>query len=390
MMNPLYHNYAEQLQQLKQKENYRFFKDLQHQGLSITVRTAEQCKTMLNLSSNDYLGLAQRQDLKQQFLQDYPIAQQYFSSSSSRLLTGNFKEYQRLEHSLNQAFARSSLIFNSGYHMNIGILPALTDAHSLILSDELIHASMIDGIRLSKAQRQRYAHQDLQQLELLIQNAMDNPDIHKIFIVTESIFSMDGDMTDLKKLVALKQQYSKVLLYVDEAHAIGVYGQRGLGCAELFDCINEIDFLVGTFGKALASIGGYLICDEIIRDYLINTMRSLIFSTAQAPINMAWTDFIFNYMQGLATQRQHLHGLATHLTHHIQQQNKHCPTHSHIIPVIYGENHLALSKAQQMQDAGFYVLPIRPPTVASGTARVRICLNAELTQADIQPLYALI
>lgn len=387
MMNPLYENYAEQLQQLKQKENYRFFKDLQHDGLSICVRTAGQSKTMLNLSSNDYLGLAQRQDLKQQFLQDYPIAQQYFSSSSSRLLTGNFKEYQRLEHSLNQAFARSSLIFNSGYHMNIGILPALADAQSLIISDELIHASMIDGIRLSKAQRQRYAHQDLLQLEQFIQNAMDNPEIHKIFVVTESIFSMDGDMTDLKKLVALKKQYPKVLLYVDEAHAIGVYGQRGLGCAELFDCIDEIDFLVGTFGKALASIGGYLICDEIIRDYLINTMRSLIFSTAQAPINMAWTDFIFNYMQNLNEQRQHLQQLAKDLSQYIRRQGQLCPTDSHIIPVIYGENQLALQKAKQMQDAGFYVLPIRPPTVAQGTARVRICLNAELSQTDIQPLY---
>lgn len=387
MMNPLYENYAEQLQQLKQKENYRFFKDLQHDGLSICVRTAGQSKTMLNLSSNDYLGLAQRQDLKQQFLQDYPIAQQYFSSSSSRLLTGNFAEYQRLEHSLNQAFARSSLIFNSGYHMNIGILPALADAQSLIISDELIHASMIDGIRLSKAQRQRYAHQDLLQLEQFIQNAMDNPEIHKIFVVTESIFSMDGDMTDLKKLVALKKQYPKVLLYVDEAHAIGVYGQRGLGCAELFDCIDEIDFLVGTFGKALASIGGYLICDEIIRDYLINTMRSLIFSTAQAPINMAWTDFIFNYMQNLNEQRQHLQQLAKDLSQYIRRQGQLCPTDSHIIPVIYGENQLALQKAKQMQDAGFYVLPIRPPTVAQGTARVRICLNAELSQTDIQPLY---
>lgn len=381
-MNPLYQCYADDLQQLKQQDNFRFFKQIQHHGQEIVLN---QC-TMLNLSSNDYLGLAQDQQLKAQFFAEYPIEQAHLTSSSSRLLTGNFTEYEQLENSLTQAFGRASLLFNSGYHMNIGILPALADQKTLIVSDELIHASIIDGIRLSKAQKQRYAHQDLQQLEQILQQAQQSSTIEKVIIATESVYSMDGDITDLPALVALKRQYSKVMLYIDEAHAIGVYGEKGLGCAEQMQCIADIDFLVGTFGKALASVGGYLICDQIIRDFLINKMRSLIFSTAQAPINMAWTDFIFKHMQNMQDKRQHLQQISARLKQEVLARQRPCPTDSHIIPVIYGDNQTTVNKAIQMQNAGFYVLPIRPPTVKAGTARVRICLHANLQWSQLEPL----
>lgn len=343
---------------------------------------------MLNLSSNDYLGLAQNEALKQQFFDLYPVETRHLTSSSSRLLTGNFPEYEQLEASLSQAFGRASLLLNSGYHMNIGILPALTDSKTLIISDELIHASIIDGIRLSKAQKQRYAHQDLAQLEQLLVQASNRDEIEKIMVVTESVYSMDGDITNLNALVALKQKYAKVMLYVDEAHAIGVYGDKGLGCAEQQNCIADIDFLVGTFGKALASVGGYLICDEIIREFLINKMRSLIFSTAQPPLNMAWTNFIFHYMQQMQDKRQHLLQISQKLKQAVLDRGFACPTDSHIIPVIYGENQIAVDKALQMQQAGFYVLPIRPPTVAEGTARVRISLDANLSWSQLEPLIA--
>ena len=381
-MNPLYQSYADTLDQLKAQGNYRFFKQIERDGQFIHLNG----KRMLNLSSNDYLGLAETADLKTEFLDTYQIEQQHFTSSSSRLLTGNFEEYEQLEASLSQAFGRSSLLFNSGYHMNIGILPALCDAKTLIISDELIHASIIDGIRLTKAQKQRYAHQNLAELEQLLMSAMHDEAIDKIIIVTESVFSMDGDVTDLQQLVAFKQKYAKVMLYVDEAHAIGVYGERGLGCAEAQACIAEVDFLVGTFGKALASIGGYLICDQVIREFLINKMRSLIFSTAQAPINMAWTNFIFQRMMRMSERRENLLNISAQLKNEVVNRGLSCPTQSHIIPVIYGENQTAVDKAMQMQDAGFYVLPIRPPTVAQGTARVRICLHADLQWLQLEAL----
>ncbi len=212
-----------------------------------------------------------------------------------------------MENSLSQAFGgRAALLFNSGYHMNIGILPAVADSKTLILADKLVHASMIDGIRLSGAQYVRYRHNDLQHLEQLLQKYHDDDQIERIIVVTESIFSMDGDETDLAALVQLKKRFAKTMLYVDEAHSIGVRGQQGLGCAEQYNVIQEIDFLVGTLGKALAAVGGYIICHPIIKDYLINKMRPLIFSTAQPPIVMAWANFIFQKVLNAQSQREHL------------------------------------------------------------------------------------
>ena len=255
-------HYAKQLDQLKQQGNFRQFTTNQQQGRWITI----QDRTMLNLASNDYLGLAADLSLREEFLDTLKIERALFSSSSSRLLTGNFAEYEQFENSLSKAFGRAALLFNSGYHMNIGILPALADSKTVILADKLVHASMIDGIRLSNAQYVRYRHNDLQHLEQLLQKYQQDEQVERIIVVTESIFSMDGDETDLAALAQLKQRFSKTMLYVDEAHAIGVRGEQGLGCAEQYGVLHQIDFLVGTFGKAIASIGGYIICDPIIRD----------------------------------------------------------------------------------------------------------------------------
>ena len=263
-------HYAEQLDQLRQQGNFRQFRSNQQQGKTIEI----QQQQMLNLSSNDYLGLAADLHLREQFFDETPNAQRLMSASSSRLLTGNFPAYEQLEATLMQLFhGRAALLFNSGYHMNIGILPALADAKTLILADKLVHASMIDGIRLSSAKYLRYRHNDLAHLQQLLTQYHADENYERIIVVTESIFSMDGDETDLVALVALKQQFAKVMLYVDEAHAIGVRGQQGLGCAEQYGVIDAIDFLVGTFGKAVASVGGYLICDPIIRDYQGATLR---------------------------------------------------------------------------------------------------------------------
>ena len=180
--------------------------------------------------------------------------------------------------------------FNSGYHANTGILPAVSNAQTLILADKLVHASLIDGIRLSSAKCIRYRHNDASQLQRLVS---ENHNLYaQIIIVTESIFSMDGDKADLCALVRLKKSYSNVLLYVDEAHAFGVRGEKGLGCAEEQDCINDIDFLVGTFGKAIASAGAYIVCRQVIREYLINKMRTFIFTTALPPVNIQWTAWV--------------------------------------------------------------------------------------------------
>ena len=379
----LLNNYAAKLDELKQQGNLRQFTTNIQDGRNIQINQ----QSMLNLSSNDYLGLASNLHLREQFFDETPNEHRIMSSSSSRLLTGNFPEYEQLENSLSDAFhGRAALLFNSGYHMNIGILPALSDSKTLILADKLVHASLIDGIRLSTAKYLRYRHNDLNHLIQLLQKYHVDESFDRIIVVTESIFSMDGDETDLSELVRIKQQFNKVMLYVDEAHAIGVRGEQGLGCAEQYDVIDEIDFLVGTFGKALASVGGYLMCHPIVREYLINAMRPLIFSTAQPPICMAWTHFIFQKALKLSTQRQHLRAISQSLQHTIQHKGFECPSTSHIVPVIIGDSQKTVEKANQLQHAGFYIMPVRPPTVPKNSSRLRICLNTQIAQTDLDQL----
>lgn len=383
MNTDLLDHFAQQLDVLKQNGNLRQFSANVQQGRFIHIHERQ----MLNLASNDYLGLASDLQLREQFFDETPVKQRAMSSSSSRLLTGNFPEFEQLEASLSQAFAgRAALLFNSGYHMNIGILPALVDAKTLILADKLVHASMIDGMRLSSAKFLRYRHNDLAHLNALLQKHHADESIERIIVVTESIFSMDGDETDLATLVQLKQQFSKVMLYVDEAHAIGVRGERGLGCAEQYAVIEQIDLLVGTFGKALASVGGYLICHPIIRDYLINTMRPLIFSTAQAPICMAWTNFIFQHTQPLKQSRTDLTALSQRLQQGVRAKGFDCPSSSHIVPVIIGDSAKTVAKAQALQNAGFYIMPVRPPTVPQQSARLRVSLTAHIQATEIDQL----
>ncbi|AWL29752.1 8-amino-7-oxononanoate synthase [Acinetobacter defluvii] len=386
-MSHLLEHFSIQLDDLKQQGNFRQFTTNIQQGRYIQIND----RNMLNLASNDYLGLNADLQLREQFFDETPNDQRWMSSTSSRLLTGNFPEYEQLEESLSQAFhGRAALLFNSGYHMNIGILPALADSKTLILADKLIHASMIDGIRLSTAKYVRYRHNDLAHLTQLLQKYHEDEAYDRIIVVTESIFSMDGDETDLAELVRIKKQFAKVMLYVDEAHAIGVRGEQGLGCAEQYGVIDDIDLLVGTFGKAIASVGGYLMCHAIIRDYLINAMRPLIFSTAQPPICMAWTNFIFQKILNLNPQRQHLHTMSQMLQQNVQTKGFDCPSTSHIVPVIIGASTQTVEKAKTLQDAGFYIMPVRPPTVPQHRSRLRVSLTAQITHTDLDQLTQLL
>ena len=374
--------FQQQLDDLKQQGQYRQFK----QGISSQPYLQLNGIEMLNLASNDYLGLAANLQLREEFFDLTPLAERQMSASSSRLLTGNFPAYEQLETSMAQAFGRSVLLFNSGYHMNIGILPALADSKTIIIADKLVHASIIDGIRLSNASYVRYRHNDLEHLQQLLVKYQADDNIQRIIVVTESIFSMDGDETDLGALVALKQQFDKVMLYVDEAHAIGVRGEHGLGSAEEYQVIDQIDLLVGTFGKALASVGGYLVCHPLIREYLINSMRPLIFSTAQPPICIAWTHFIFQKMQEMQEERQQLGSLARCCHQSIQALGYACPSSSQIVPVIIGDAAKTVAAAEYVQQKGFYVLPVRPPTVPKNTSRLRICLHQQVSPVQLQQL----
>ena len=375
--------FKQQLEQLSAKNQYRSIPDLVHQGRYIM----RENRKMLNMSSNDYLGLASNENLRQSFLQQYADNFPSFTSSSSRLLTGNFPVYTDLEQFIAQRFQReSALLFNSGYHANLGILPALTTTKSLILADKLVHASMIDGIRLSQCEFFRYRHNDYEHLKNLLEKNAGKFD--RTFIVTESVFSMDGDVADLNYLAQLKTQFPNTYLYVDEAHAIGVYGKNGLGIAEQANVIADIDLLVGTFGKALASMGAYVVCDQILKECLINQMRPLIFSTALPPFNVAWTHFIFERLPQFSKERTHLEQLSAFLRQEVEHRTQIMPSQTCIVPYILGENEATLAKAKDLQEQGYYCLPIRPPTVPKDTSRIRLSLTADMTMDEVKQFVA--
>jgi 8-amino-7-oxononanoate synthase len=376
-----YESYIQELKQLEQEHRLRRLSTAQHDGIYLK----EAGKLFFNLSSNDYLGVASDTTLKETFLEQVSPNNFYPSSSSSRLLTGNYQSFDALEQELAHLFqAEAALVFNSGYHMNIGILPAVTDAQTLILADKLVHASLIDGIRLSSAKCIRYRHNDYQQLRHLLEKYHTH--YQRIIIVTESIFSMDGDEANLPLLVALKKEFQGVMLYVDEAHAFGVRGAQGLGCVEQYQCISEVDFIVGTFGKALGGVGAYVVCREVIRNYLINKMRSFIFTTALPPNCVEWTRFVLQQLPTWTDRREQLKVKSDQLQQAILAKGYLSPSTSHIIPMIVGKSEEALLRSQQLRSKGFYVLPVRPPTVPTNTSRLRFSMHPLLPQEALNRL----
>lgn len=381
MAKDIYKIYEEELERLCECGNLRSLPHAEHSGKYISVNG----NTMLNLSSNDYLGLNSDESLVRQFMSEVDYSAMFMSSSSSRLLTGNFKIYDELEKLLAAMFSReSALVFNSGYHMNMGILPAISDSSTLILADKLVHASLIDGIRLCSAKCIRYRHQDYMQLEKLLEK--HTSEFSRIIVVTESIFSMDGDIANLSLLVELKKRFGNVMLYVDEAHGIGVRGAKGLGLAEEQECLQDIDFLCGTFGKALCSVGAYVVCDNVVREYLVNKMRTIIFTTALPPVNVAWTKFIVERLVDFSDRRAHLDEISARLRSAFEENGCGSVSSSHIIPMIVGASADAIIKAEEMQKKGVYVLPVRPPTVPEGTSRLRFSLTASITDDDLRKI----
>ena len=345
----------------------------------------------INLSSNDYLSYGDDAALRQEFWAAQDMTSLRMGACSSRLLTGTCDQQEAFENELAAAYgAEAALVFGSGYHANQGILPAVCTAHSLVLADKLVHASLIDGIRMSDAKCIRFRHNDYAQLEMLVQKHA--AEYENIIVVTESIFSMDGDACDLLRLVALKKAWPTVQLYVDEAHAVGVRGARGLGCCEEQGCVADIDFLVGTLGKAWASLGAYIICTSALREYLINTVRPFIFTTALPPVNIAWSRFVLARFAtaDAAARRQHLAELAGMLHAFADGLGQSVRSTSQIVPVITGENERTLNIAAHLQREGFYVMAIRPPTVPAGSARLRISLTAATTRSEVEALIALL
>lgn len=369
---------ASELEQLKKDNMYRSLPAVELAGRGVVQDKAG--KELLDLSSNDYLAIAGDEILREDFFRLFKPKS--FSSSSSRLMSGFNSDTVELEQLIAKDYNReAALIFSSGYHVNTSILPAIGNSKTLILADKLVHASLIDGIRLSKCEFRRFEHNNLKALERILESK--HAEYSRIIIVSESTFSMDGDKCDLRSLVELKRRFSNVLLYIDSAHDIGTTGKKGLGEPEEQGVINEVDFIVATFGKALASCGAFVVCDGIVKEYLVNKARGLIFSTALSPIQMQWTRFIWEQMPNFTARRTSLAENAAYFRLQLQGKNIQTPSASHIIPIITGQAEETLQKSAALHSAGFHCLAVRPPTVPQNLCRLRLSLNSAMTKQEM-------
>lgn len=366
----MYEDYQKILEELKTRSHFRNLKDFEGKDEKFIYYKG---KKLLNLSSNNYLNFADNKSITEEFL-DTAGAQFSFGSASARLLTGTLPVYNELEELLANLYQKEgALLFNSGYHANVGISSALCQKGDVIFSDKLNHASIIDGMKLSDGKFFRFPHNDMNALEKLLIREREN--FKNAFIISESVFSMDGDIEDLKKLVELKKKYNCNLI-LDEAHAFGVFGNNGLGVAEELGIINDIDLIVGTFGKAIGSMGAFAVGSRILIDFLINKSRSFIFSTALPPINIAFTKWIIeNKLPNTLYKRKKMLNIA-----------KNFGSQSHIIPVVIGENKDTVDLCEVLFHNGYFTLPIRPPTVPVGTSRLRLSLTCEIEETELQTL----
>ena len=328
-----------------------------------------------DLSSNDYLGLSTHPLLKERLIES--VRREGVGSTGSRLLRGQRDSFASVE----KGFAclkgtTSSLYFSSGYLANIAVLTTFPDQEDVILSDELNHASLIDGVRLSRAKRAIFPHADVGRLaELIAEHAA----ARQVFVVTESLFSMDGDIAPLNEYAKLCSDTGAALI-VDEAHAVGVYGASGSGLIELAGVADDVFVSINTAGKALGVGGAFVAGPSWAIDYMVQRARPFIFSTAPPPSQAAALEASLAIVASEPERRETLQRLSRDLRARLTAADLPVlPGTSQIVPVVLGDNERAMAVAGALQMQGFDVRAIRPPTVAPGTARLRIAVNTGLT-----------
>jgi 8-amino-7-oxononanoate synthase len=342
-----------------------------------------QGKRLLNFSANDYLGLALHPLLiarSQEYAQRWGVG-----STSSRLVTGNLAIFEDLERELAAAIGKpSALIYGAGYQTNFSVLEALLDPQvlgekPLVFCDRYTHISMLSSTQ-HLARVLRFRHNDYQHLQTLLEKHASST--QPKFILVESIYSMDGDEVDVGKIIALAREH-QAFLYLDDAHAVGVYGEKGWGKASFY--ARDIDVVMGTFSKGLGSFGGYIACSETLRNYLINMCRGLIYSTGLSPAVLGAIAGAIELLPQLTNERSSLMRKADNLRKFFAENNLDCGTSTtHIIPWIIGDADKAVRTSEQLRDEGILAAPIRPPSVPANTSRIRFCLSAAHTDKDME------
>lgn len=363
----------ERLKELSESGNYRTLRDTKTISSKIIQVDGRE---FLNFSTNDYLALSDT-NIQKQFIKEVDFSNSFLlSNPSSRLMCGNSEHYAILEESIAAFYGKeSSLVLSSGFMVNSGVLPALTTKQDLIIADKKVHASIIEGMRLSDATSMRFKHNSISHLKSLLEKHGSNA--KEVWVVVESIYSMDGDISPLYEICELKKVYN-FKLYVDEAHAFGVRGKKGCGILEELGLLEECDITVATLGKAASSVGGFVVCTKTYREYLINKMRTLIFSTALAPINLMWSRYVIDIIEGSEEKRTHINNLRKIAETILGERFD-----SHIIPIVTHDNFKALELVEKLKSKGYLTTAIRYPTVSKGDERVRISLNASMSETEI-------
>ncbi|CUQ67610.1 8-amino-7-oxononanoate synthase [Candidatus Nitrospira inopinata] len=337
-------------------------------------------RPVILLSSNDYLGLAAHPSVIRAAVH---ATEQYGSGAgASRLICGTLPPHSELESAL-ASFkgTEAALLFGSGYLANLGVIPALIGRDGLILADRLCHASLIDGCRLSGADFRVFRHRDADHLESLLKRRRSH---RRTLIVTDGLFSMDGDLAPLAELASLAKRYDAAL-YVDDAHGTGVMGATGRGTLEALGVEDDIPFHMGTLGKALGSSGAYVVGSGEIIDYLLNTARSFMFTTAPPPATAAAARAAVTIIRQEPERRTRLWENQAWMLHGLRRLGfRLTETVSPILPVLIGDAATALAFAEQLLARGVYAPAVRPPTVPQGTSRIRITVTSEHTASHLE------
>lgn len=358
------------------KHRTRALREVEMRGQGRLVRGERE---LLDLSSNDYLGLTRHPLLVERSANF--VRQHGAGSGASRLITGTSVQHVAVEEKV-AAFkgTEAALLFATGWQTNAAAIPALAKAAkgTVILADRLVHNSIHAGLRAAAAEVHFYDHNDYDHLHALLQ---EHGGASARMIVTESVFSMDGDRADLPRLNEMAAQHN-ALLYVDEAHATGVLGARGAGLTADHP---GATIVMGTFSKALGGFGAYLACPDVVRDYLVNMCAGLIFTTAPPPAMLGAMDAALEVVPGMDAERAHLAALGEQLRSGLQAQGYDTlGSTTQIVPLVVGAEADALALGEHLLDHGIAALPIRPPTVPKGTSRIRFALRSTLSGEDVE------
>jgi 8-amino-7-oxononanoate synthase len=358
------------------------YRSLRHIASAQGPRIVLDGREFLNFSSNDYLGLANDPLLKRAAVA--AVKRYGVGAGASRLVCGNLAPYDELERRLARFKSReAAIVFGSGYAANVGTITALVGEGDVVILDKLDHASIIDGARQSGAIIRVYPHKDMRKLEALLQWAVDHS--ARVLVITETVFSMDGDLAPLKEIVKLKDRYGAWLM-IDEAHATGLFGKHRRGLAEALGVEKRVDITLGTLSKALGCAGGFVVGSQILIDYLRNRARSLIYSTALPPAVCAAASAAVDFAMSADGRRR-----CAQLWRNVRQMHDglsargiRSDSNSPIIPLIIGSETAAMEMSQRLSERGIFVPAIRFPTVPKGKARLRVTVTAGHTAEDIQ------